>query len=99
MFQAENAVPLAYYYRGPGRIVALPHPVDSRSYDVAQFVVYDAGDVRAIAARWGIHGDLAGRGGGCHSLNVRYGLRRRRARTSASHYRKVEERPTFIARP
>src|SRR6185437_2485482 len=44
VFQAENAVPLSYYYRGPGRIVAIPRPVDFHSYDVAQFVVRNARD-------------------------------------------------------
>ena len=97
VFQAENAVPLAYYYRGPGRIVALPHPVNFESYDVAQFVVHDAGDVRATLARVGNPSEIwLVEAGGCRSLNVRYGCGVVEAYVAA-HYRTVEERRFYRA--
>lgn len=39
VFQAENALPFAYYYRGPNAIVPIPRGVDFRRYDVTQFVI------------------------------------------------------------
>ncbi|HKU81499.1 MAG TPA: hypothetical protein VJP76_04940, partial [Candidatus Tumulicola sp.] len=97
VFQAENAVPLAYYYRGPGRIVAIPRPVDFRSYDVAQFVVRNGSDVRrAIDAAGNPHELWLVTAGACHSLNVRYGC----GIVSdyvAAHYRTVEQARFFQA--
>jgi hypothetical protein len=48
VFEAENALPLAYYYHGPNRIVAVPHPVDFQRYDVTRFVIRSQGDLAAV---------------------------------------------------
>lgn len=97
VFQAENAVPLAYYYRGPGRIVAIPRPVDFRSYDVAQFVVRDGTDVRRAIDAAGDPRDVwLVTAGACHSLNVRYGCDVVRDYVAA-HYRTVEQAHFFHA--
>ena len=53
VFEAENAVPLAFYYRGPGRIVAVPNAVDFKTYDVGKFVVHNAGELKASLAKLG----------------------------------------------
>ncbi len=97
VFQAENAVPLAYYYRGAGRIVAIPHPVDFSSYDVARFVVTDQRDVREAIAPLGNPRELwLVTAGACHSLNVRYGCDVVNA-YFGSHYRTVERRDFYRA--
>lgn len=46
VFEAENALPFAYYYRGPNSITAIPSPVNFGAYDVTQFVVRDARQLR-----------------------------------------------------
>jgi hypothetical protein len=71
VFQAENALPLAYYYHGPNRIVPIPHAVDFRRYDVSRFVLHDETDVATSvpAARriWLVEA------GECASANVQFG--------------------------
>ncbi len=97
VFQAENAVPLAYYYHGPGRIVALPAPVDFEFYDVERFVVRSPRDVRATIARVGNPPEIwLVTAGGCRSLNVRYGCGIVDAYVR-SHYRTIEERVFYRA--
>ncbi|HEY1654295.1 MAG TPA: hypothetical protein VGF86_04190 [Candidatus Tumulicola sp.] len=97
VFQAENAVPLAYYYRGPGRIVAIPHPVDFRSYDVARFVIHRSSEVNAAIVRLGNPRELwLVTAGACHSLNVRYGCGLVNAYFDA-HYATVERRDFYHA--
>lgn len=51
VFEAENALPLAYYYRGPNRIVPVPSAVNFRRYDVNSFVVRSAAQLRATMPR------------------------------------------------
>jgi hypothetical protein len=48
VFEAENALPLAYYYRGPNRIVAIPASVDFHSYDVTRFVIHDEAELYRV---------------------------------------------------
>lgn len=71
VFEAENALPLAYYYHGPNRIVPIPRGVDFRRYDVGQFVLRNTADLEATfpSARqlWLVEA------GGCASANVRFG--------------------------
>lgn len=71
VFQAENALPLAYYYRGPNRIVSIPHAVDFHKYDVAAFVVRSSSDLQAsMPAQKNIWLISAGE---CASANVQFG--------------------------
>ncbi|MEO9263460.1 MAG: hypothetical protein ABI282_05155 [Candidatus Baltobacteraceae bacterium] len=51
VFEAENALPFAYYYRGPNRIVAIPHGVDFRRYDVTRFVIHGESELRGSMPR------------------------------------------------
>ncbi len=74
VFQAENAVPFVYYYRGPNVIVAIPHPVDFHRYDVRQFVLHDAAQIDAALSKvphgrrfWLI------KAGGCNFATLQYG--------------------------
>jgi hypothetical protein len=71
VFEAENALPLAYYYHGPNRIVAIPHPVDFRRYDVTRFVLHNAGEIEAAVppakSLWLVTA------GECASANVQFG--------------------------
>lgn len=71
VFEAENALPFAYYYHGPNRIVAIPHPVDFRRYDVTRFVVHDRAELIAAMPRarrvWLITA------GECASVNITFG--------------------------
>jgi hypothetical protein len=71
VFEAENALPLAYYYRGPNRIVAIPQVVNFGRYDVTGFVLRNARQIDATvpAARriWLVQA------GECASANIRFG--------------------------
>jgi hypothetical protein len=71
VFEAENALPFAYYYHGRNRIVAIPHAVDFRTYDVTRFVVHNEAELIAAMPRanrvWLI---TAGR---CASANIAFG--------------------------
>ena len=72
VFQAENALPFAYYYRGPNRVVPVPRGVDFRTYNVDDFVVRNEGEIARLippgASRiWFI------RAGECYSANIQFG--------------------------
>ncbi|TAM74862.1 hypothetical protein EPN44_10120 [bacterium] len=75
VFEAENAVPLAYYYRGPNPIVAIPVAVDFRTYNVDRFVLHDGAQIAAQLARipgdhrtlWLVTGQY------CRALNIDFG--------------------------
>jgi hypothetical protein len=45
VFNAQAAVPLPLYYRGPNRIVAVPHAMDFRTFDLRDFVLRDEGEI------------------------------------------------------
>ena len=72
VFQAENALPFEYYYRGPNRVLPVPRGVDFRTYDVDDFVVRNPGEIARLippgASRvWFI------RAGECNSANIQFG--------------------------
>ncbi|MGB6985466.1 MAG: glycosyltransferase family 39 protein [Candidatus Aquilonibacter sp.] len=71
VFEAENALPLGYYYHGPNRIVPIPNPVSFSSYSVSKFVVHDQAQMAHVmppAARlWFISA------GECTSANIDFG--------------------------
>lgn len=71
VFEAENALPLAYYYSGPNRIVAIPRGVDFRRYDVTRFVLHNASDIEAAVppaqSLWLVTA------GECASANIQFG--------------------------
>lgn len=72
VFQAENALPFEYYYRGPNRVVAVPHGVNFTTYDVTQFVVRNASDIDRALPRgarrvWWIEA------GECTAANISFG--------------------------
>ncbi|MFY9630675.1 MAG: glycosyltransferase family 39 protein [Candidatus Cybelea sp.] len=71
VFEAENALPFAYYYHGPNRVVAVPHAVDFHRYSVTRFIIHDDSELRVAMP-------LEGRiwlitAGSCRSANVRFG--------------------------
>ncbi|HEY2475822.1 MAG TPA: glycosyltransferase family 39 protein [Candidatus Cybelea sp.] len=71
VFEAENALPFAYYYRGPNRVVPVPHAVDFRSYVVTRFVIHDDAELHsALPSQRQIWLITAG---DCRSANVRFG--------------------------
>ncbi|HLI96049.1 MAG TPA: glycosyltransferase family 39 protein [Candidatus Baltobacteraceae bacterium] len=51
VFEAENALPFAFYYRGPNRVVAIPAAVDFRQYDVSKFVVRSDRQLQRVMPR------------------------------------------------
>jgi len=71
VFEAENALPLQYYYRGPNRIVAIPEAVDYHRYDVTAFVVRSADQLESAMPRqarmWLVTA------GACNSANIAFG--------------------------
>ena len=95
VFEAENALPLAYYYRGPNRIIAIPEGVDFRRYDVTHFVVHDEAQLRERIPRtkeiWFINA------GDCASANIQFGCPIVE-RYLASHYRTEADRAFYGSR-
>jgi uncharacterized membrane protein len=91
VFEAENALPLAYYYNGPNRIVAIPAAVNFREYDVSAFVIRSQDELQATIPRapriWLITA------GECASANIVFGCDTLE-RFVAKHYR-VESDATF----
>jgi hypothetical protein len=75
IFQAENAVPFAYYYRGTNKVVAIPEAVDFRTYDVESFVLRDEAQVNsALRQIPGQHDSVwLITAGECHALNINFG--------------------------
>jgi len=71
VFEAENALPLQYYYRGPNRIVAIPEAVDYHRYDVTAFVVRNAKQLESAMPRQGRSWLVTA--GACNSANVAFG--------------------------
>lgn len=72
VFQAENALPFAYYYHGSNRIYAIPHAVDFKRYDVTKFIVRNQNDIERVLPRnakrvWWINA------GECMSANLAFG--------------------------
>lgn len=91
VFEAENALPLAYYYDGPNRIVAIPTAVNFKVYDVSAFVIHSARELGATMPRarriWLITA------GECTSGNIVFGCNALE-RFVAAHYR-VESDASF----
>jgi uncharacterized membrane protein len=71
VFEAENALPFAYYYRGLNRVVAVPHAVDFHRYSVTRFIIHDDSELRAAMPVEGRVWLITA--GSCHSANVRFG--------------------------
>ncbi|MGB9651038.1 MAG: glycosyltransferase family 39 protein [Candidatus Cybelea sp.] len=95
VFEAENALPLAYYYHGPNRIVAIPQGVDFRRYDVTRFVLHQASEAEAaIPAAQRIWLVTAGE---CASANIQFGCGVLE-RYVAQHYRTVSSASFYGSR-
>jgi len=75
VFEAEYAVPLAYYYRGPNPVVPVPVAVNFRTYDVASYVLRDGDQVsRALERVPGTHRTIwLVAGDRCRAQNIEYG--------------------------
>jgi hypothetical protein len=75
IFQAENEVPFAYYYRGPNKIIAVPAAVDFGAYNVDRFVLRDEAQVStALSQAPGQHDSVwLITAGECSSLNINFG--------------------------
>ncbi len=71
VFEAENALPLSFYYRGRNRVVPIPHGVDFRRYRVSRFVIHD--DAELMAAMPPERGLWLVTAGACASANVQFG--------------------------
>lgn len=71
VFEAENALPLKYYYHGVNPVVPIPAGVDFKRYDVTAFVIHDSsqlGSTMPAAERiWLVEA------GGCRSANLIFG--------------------------
>ncbi len=71
IFEAENAPPFSYYYRGPNTVVAIPHAVNFRRYDLSRFVVTGPKQLAATLPHakqfWLITT------GDCKSANIQFG--------------------------
>ena len=95
MFEAENALPLVYYYHGLNSVGAIPHAVDFGRYDVTRFVVRSESDLAATMPRtadvWLITA------GECTSANVAFGCPLVE-RFIASRYRVVSDATFFRSR-
>jgi hypothetical protein len=71
VFEAENALPLSFYYRGRNRVVPIPHGIDFRRYRVGRFVIHDDAELMATMPPerqlWLVTA------GNCTSANVQFG--------------------------
>jgi hypothetical protein len=71
VFEAENALPLSFYYRGSNRVVPIPNGIDFRRYRVSRFVVHDEAELTGALPRqrwlWLVTA------GACTSANVQFG--------------------------
>jgi uncharacterized membrane protein len=71
IFEAENALPFAFYYDGGNAIVPVPNGVNYGRYDVAKFAVRNAGQVAATMPHarrlWLIEA------GECKAANISFG--------------------------
>jgi Dolichyl-phosphate-mannose-protein mannosyltransferase len=71
VFEAENALPLSYYYSGPSRVVPIPAGVDFRTFDVTRFVLKSQRQVAQVMPSspriWLVTA------GNCHALNIDFG--------------------------
>lgn len=71
VFEAENALPLGYYYHGPNRVVPIPGPISFSSYAVSNFVIHDRAQMARVmppdARLWFI------KAGECTSANIDFG--------------------------
>src|SRR5262249_50643382 len=71
VFEAENALPLAYYSRGPNRIVPVPQAVDFHRYEVSAFVIRNSTALESAippqSRLWLVTA------GACKSANVDFG--------------------------
>jgi hypothetical protein len=61
VFDAQSALPLQLYYRGPNRVVPLPRPIDFQRYDLRESALRDTRDVSDVF-------EHAGRGHGSYWL-------------------------------
>lgn len=71
IFEAEQALPFEYYYRGANEVVPIPSAIDFRSYDVRRFIIHDADQVaRSLPSSRKIWLVTAGE---CTAANVDFG--------------------------
>lgn len=95
VFEAENALPFTYYYRGPNEVVPIPKGVNFQDYDVTDFIIRDASQLRAVMPRaqrmWLITA------GGCTSANVAFGCSTLE-RFVAAHYLVLSDTPFYQSR-
>ena len=90
VFEAENALPLDYYYHGKNRVVAVPRAIDFKRFDQRNFVVRSASDIAGPLRR--AHGNGAVwfvTAGECNAANIQFGCGVVEDYV-ASHYRVVE---------
>ena len=86
VFEAENALPFAYYYRGPNRVVPIPRAVDFRRFQATRFVIRNDADLeQSVPAGHRIWLVTAGQ---CASSNIQFGCDRLE-RFVARRYRAV----------
>lgn len=95
VFEAENALPLAYYYRGPNKIVPIPRGVNFENYDIEDFVVRDESELSAVMPRsqrvWLVTA------GACTSANVAFGCSTL-DHFIAARYRVLSDTPFYESR-
>jgi hypothetical protein len=95
VFEAENALPFAYYYGGSNRIVPIPEGVDFRRYDVSKFVVRGeaalAASMPQTARLWLVTA------GECKASNIAFGCGLVEG-YAARRYRVLLDRPFFGSR-
>jgi hypothetical protein len=56
VFDAQSALPLQLYYRGPNRVTPLPRPVDFQRYDLGESALRSTRDVSDVFERAGSAG-------------------------------------------
>jgi hypothetical protein len=84
VFEAENALPLSFYYHGVNPVVPLPRGVDFHRYRVSSFVIHNQAELAAVMP--GERRIWLVTAGACTSANVQFGCTALRDYV-ARHYR------------
>ncbi len=71
VFEAENALPLSFYYHGPNPVVPVPRGVDFHRYRVSSFVIHSQAELAAVMP--GERRIWLVTAGACTSANVQFG--------------------------
>jgi hypothetical protein len=76
VFEAEDTLPLQYYYRGPNRVIGVPREINFRKFDLRDFQLRSPEQAAAVFQRVPSSGRVwLVTSGACWALNLEFGCR------------------------